>query len=68
MYRQMRHTDLVARDPASFIDLAVRLAGEDGRFRESQSRAIREKYSDMHRNHQAAGEWLEFLDRAVNRS
>ena len=64
LYRQMGHGDWVARDPAVFVRLAVRLA-QDDEFQLQQSQAIALKYQDMHRNHFAAAEWLHFLDRAI---
>lgn len=64
MYRQMQHGDLVARDQATFTRLAVRLARDDD-FRESQSRAMADKYRDLHRNDLVAAEWLQFLERAI---
>jgi hypothetical protein len=64
MYRQMQYTDLVARNQAIFVDMAVRMA-EDDEFRHAQSKSIAEKYNSVHQNHLAALEWLEFLDRAI---
>lgn len=64
MYRQMNHGELVARDEAVFVSLAVKLATDD-QFQRQQSQAIAQKYGSMHRNNFAAVEWLEFLDHAI---
>ena len=56
IYAQMNATDLVARDAAHYVDLAVALGTDDAAHAAAVAN-IRAKYADAHRAGAVAAEW-----------
>lgn len=66
MYRKMGLDDLVAADARSYVDLALRLAGDAG-FRAAQSRRIAERRDELYERDdgvRAMAAWIEEAVRA----
>ncbi len=61
MYRQMRHTNLVAQNATHYVDLVHRLLN-DPVFLQNQQQQIEKKFvENIHMNREVAKEWIDFF-------